>query len=156
MHEDDLQRRPDWSQAVVNAVVKAQQWIRQNRAATARLLSREVGTYTPHPEAVLRRVLVEYDPVIYQQEGAIRHKGWKVPRIDFQPYPFPSYTELLVRLLQRTQVEGNRDFLRTLKPQQVVRDLVDDRFVRKAIAAVGGAQVFGLPRQLIRREEFAP
>jgi NitT/TauT family transport system substrate-binding protein len=156
MHEDDLQRRPDWSQAVVNAVVKAQQWIRQNRAATARLLSREAGTYTPHPEAVLRRVLVEYDPVIYQQEGAIRHKGWKVPRIDFQPYPFPSYTELLVRLLQRTQVEGNRDFLRTLKPQQVVRDLVDDRFVRKAIAAVGGAQVFGLPRQLIRREEFAP
>ncbi|MCS6949186.1 MAG: ABC transporter substrate-binding protein [Armatimonadota bacterium] len=156
MHEDDLSTRSDWAQAVVNAVVKAQVWIRANRAETARLLSRESGSYTPHPEAVLRRVLVQYDPVLYAREGAIRHPEWKVPRIDFQPYPFPSYTQLLVRLLQRTQVEGNRDFLRTLNPQQVSRDLVDDRFVRKAIASVGGARAFGLPVSLSRQERFEP
>ncbi|MCS6831720.1 MAG: ABC transporter substrate-binding protein, partial [bacterium] len=127
-----------------------------NRAETARLLSREAGSYTPHPEAVLRRVLVQYDPVFYNKEGAIQHPQWKVARIDFQPYPFPSYTQLLVRLLQRTQVEGDRDFLRTLNAQTVSRDLVDDRFVRKAIAAVGGAKAFGLPANLLRQEAFAP
>ncbi len=156
MHEDDLRQRPDWTQAVVNAIVKAQSWIRRNRIETARLLSREAGKYTPHPYALLLRVLVQYDPVYYQYEGSIRHKAWRVPRIDFQPYPFPSYTALLVRLLQRTQVEGSRNFLRALKPEQVARDLVDDRFVRRAIAAVGGTQVFGLPKQLSRAEEFAP
>lgn len=156
MHEEDLNRRPEWAQAVVNAIVKAQAWIRQHRAETARLLSREAGTYTPHPEAVLRRVLVQYDPVLYAREGAIKHPEWKVPRIDFQPYPFASYTQLLVQLLQRTQVEGNRDFLRTLQPAQVSRDLVDDRFVRRAIAAVGGAKTFGLPANLSRQEGFAP
>lgn len=156
MHEGDLNARPDWTQAVVNAVVKAQAWIRQHRAETARLLSREAGSYTPHPEAVLRRVLVQYDPVFYTKEGAIQHSQWKVARIDFQPYPFPSYTQLLVRLLQRTQVEGNRDFLRTLNPVQVSRDLVDDRFVRKAIVSVGGARAFGLPANLLRQEAFAP
>ena len=156
MHEEDLQQRPDWAQAVVNAVVRAQQWLRQNRAEAARILSREGGTYTPHPEAVLRHVLVQYDPVFYQREGGIKHPNWKVARIDFQPYPFPSYTRLLVQLLQRTRVEGPRDFLRTLRADQVARDLVDDRFVRKAITAVGGAQVFGLPKSLARQEEFAP
>lgn len=156
MHEEHLDRHPDWSQAVVNAVVKAQAWIRQNREECARLLSREAGNYTPHPEAVLRRVLVQYDPAFYVKEGAIRHVGWRVPRIDFQPYPFPSYTQLLVRLLQRTQVEGPRDFLRRLDPTQVSRDLVDDRFVRKAIAISGGAKAFGLPPSLSRQEVFAP
>jgi NitT/TauT family transport system substrate-binding protein len=156
LHEQDLQERPDWSQAVVNAVVKAQAWIRRNRAEAARLLSREAGNYTPHPEAVLRRVLVQYDPAAYIKDGAIQHADWKVPRIDFQPYPFPSYTQLLVRLLQRTQVEGARDFLRSLDANKVSRDLVDDRFVRKAIAFAGGAKAFGLPQNLSRQEAFAP
>jgi len=32
---------------------------------------------------------------------------------------------------------------------------VDDRFVRNAIAAVGGMQTFGLPESFERSEEFS-
>ena len=39
MHESDLSMRPAWSQSVTDALVKAQQWIRQHRAETAQLLS---------------------------------------------------------------------------------------------------------------------
>ena len=42
--------------------------------------------------------------------GAIRHAGWNDKRIDFQPYPYPSYTEELVRRLQGTLIEGNSAF----------------------------------------------
>ncbi len=154
MHERDLKENPEWSQRVVNAVVRAQAWIRKNRAETAKILSRESGSYTPHPQAVLQRVLSDYDPVFYQREGAIKHADWKVARIDFQPYPFPSYTRLLVQLLQRTQVEGDRSFLNSLQPDFVARDLVDDRFVRRALATAGGAGVFGLPGNLSRQETF--
>ncbi len=154
VHERDVKENPEWTQRVVNAVVKAQAWIRANRAATAKLLSREEGSYTPHPEAVLQRVLNQYDPVFYQREGAIKHANWKVARIDFQPYPFASYTRLLVQLLQRTEVEGDRAFLGRLQPDFVARDLVDDRFVRRALSSVGGLATFGLPRNLQRQEAF--
>ncbi|MCR2581772.1 ABC transporter substrate-binding protein, partial [Salmonella enterica] len=49
MHERDLQQRPEWSQKVVDAIVQAQLWIRDNREETARLLSKEgINRYTPH------------------------------------------------------------------------------------------------------------
>lgn len=58
----------------------------------------------------------------------------------------------LVRELRETRIEGDNRFLDSLDPAFVARDLVDDRFVRKAIAAVGGPQAFGLPADLLRRE----
>jgi len=36
----------------------------------------------------------------------------------------------------------------------VARDLVDDRFVRNSIAAVGGMKAFGLPDGFTRSESF--
>lgn len=69
--------------------------------------------------------------------GAIRHPEWRDRRIGFQPYPFPTYTEELVGLLKETHVEG---------------DLVDDSFVRKVIAGVGGLQAFGLEGSFDRSE----
>ncbi|MCP2775322.1 ABC transporter substrate-binding protein, partial [Salmonella enterica] len=58
MHERDLQQRPDWTQKVVNAQVKAQLWIRGNRAETAALLSKDgANKYTPHATTVLEKVL---------------------------------------------------------------------------------------------------
>ncbi len=58
-------------------------------------------------------------------------------------------------MLQKTKVEGDNAFLAKLDPRFAARDLVDDRFVRKAIAAVGGPSAFGLPADLLRKEVLA-
>ncbi|HYQ39273.1 MAG TPA: ABC transporter substrate-binding protein, partial [Pseudomonas sp.] len=76
-------------------------------------------------------------------------------RIDFQPYPFPSYTEELVRRLKDTLIEGDKSFLAALDPQQAARELVDERFVRNSLAALGGLKAFGLPEGFERQEEIA-
>jgi NitT/TauT family transport system substrate-binding protein len=157
MHEQDLNRRPEWSQKVVNAIVKAQVWTRDNRAEAAKLLSRDgENRYTPHAQPVLDRVLspATSDREQYLASGAIQHSHWDEQRIDFQPYPFPSYTEELVKRLKDTLIEGDKGFLANLDPQQTARDLVDDRFVRNAIATVGGMKAFGLPESFDRSEEF--
>jgi NitT/TauT family transport system substrate-binding protein len=155
MHERDLKDRPEWSQKVVNGIVNAQHWLRDNRKEGAQLLSKDgAGKYTPFPPAVLERVLVPNAErnQQYVKEGAIRHPEWKDERIEYQPYPFPSYTEQLVKLLKNTQVEGDNKFLANLDPAFVARDLVDDRFVKKSIAALGGLKAFGLPEKFTRSE----
>jgi NitT/TauT family transport system substrate-binding protein len=155
MHERDLQQRPDWSQKVVNAMVKAQIWTRENRAETAALLSKDgAHKYTPHSTAVLEKVLSppESDNAGYAKTGAIRNVSWHERRIDFQPYPYASYTEELVRRLKGTLIEGNYAFLNTLDPAAAARELVDDSFVRKAIIAAGGLKAFGLPDDFNRQE----
>ncbi|MBK1780366.1 ABC transporter substrate-binding protein [Advenella sp. WQ 585] len=147
MHEQDLQQRPEWTQKVVNAVVKAQAWIQDNRSETAHILSRDnERRYTPHSREALSQVLVPelLDRELYESNGAIVNTQWNEKRIDFQPYPFPSYTEELVRKLKTTMVSGRNDFLQALDPAFVANDLVDDRFVKKAILDNGGLATFGL------------
>ncbi|MCU1716675.1 ABC transporter substrate-binding protein [Pseudomonas sp. 5P_3.1_Bac2] len=158
MHEHDLNNRPEWSQKVVNAIVKAQLWTRDHRAEAAQLLSKDgANRYTPHAPEVLNRVLAPApsEREGYLASGAIQHGDWADKRIDFQPYPFPSYTEELVRRLQHTVIEGNSNFLAGLDPVATAQDLVDDRFVRRSIAAVGGLQAFGAPESFTRREEIS-
>ena len=158
MHEHDLNDRPEWSQKVVNAIVKAQLWTRDNRAEAAKLLSRDgENRYTPHTQQVLSRVLSPSagEREGYVTNGAIQHSTWDEQRIDFQPYPFPSYTEELVRRLKDTLIEGDKGFLASLDPQHIARDLVDDRFVKNSITAVGGLKAFGLPDSFERTEEFS-
>jgi len=155
MHERDLTQRPEWTQKVVNAMVKAQLWTRANRAETAALLSKDgENKYTPHTTAVLSKVLApaETDIAGYVKSGAIRHPEWRDRRIDFQPYPFPSYTEELVRRLKDTLIEGDRSFLTQLDPKVAAQDLVDDSFVKKAVTAAGGLAAFGLPDDFTRKE----
>jgi NitT/TauT family transport system substrate-binding protein len=155
MHERDLQQRPEWSQKVVNAMVKAQLWTRENRAETAALLSKEgAQKYTPHTTAVLEKVLSppDADNAAYLKSGAIRNAVWRERRIDFQPYPYPSYTEELVRRLKDTLIEGDRAFLDRLDPATAARELVDDRFVKAAVTAAGGMAAFGLPESFTRTE----
>lgn len=158
MHEHDLNNRPEWSQKVVNAIVKAQLWTRENRAEAAKLLSKDgVNRYTPHAPEVLGKVLApaagERDG--YVKSGAIRHAAWDEQRIDFQPYPFPSYTEELVSRLKDTLIQGDKSFLAGLDPKATAADLVDDRFVRAALAGVGGLEAFGLGGGFERTEEIA-
>lgn len=157
MHEHDLNNRPEWSQKVVNAIVKAQLWTRENRAEAAQLLAKDGNNrYTPHSSSVLQRVLA---PAIseragYEADGAIQQVSWDEQRIDFQPYPFPSYTEELVTRLKSTLIQGDNQFLAALDPKHVAADLVDDRFVKNSIGAVGGLKAFGLPDSFERTEEF--
>lgn len=155
MHERDLRDRTEWSQKVVNAIVKAQAWTRSNRAEAASLLSKDdARKYTPHAVDVLKRVLTpaSADWTAYKASGARRHDDWNEQRIDFQPYPYPSYTEELIRRLKDTVVEGDASFLTKLDPKQAAKELVDDRFVKSALAAAGGAKAFGLPESFTRSE----
>ena len=155
MHERDLSERPAWSQKVVDAVVKAQLWTRTHPQEAAQLLSKSgKNHYTPHSEEILSSVLAPSaaDQGRYLGDRAIVHADWHAKRIDFQPYPYPNYTEELVKRLKATQVEGNGQFLGKLDPAFVARDLVDDRFVRNSIAAVGGMTAFGLPEGFDRTE----
>ena len=86
------------------------------------------------------------------ETGAIRHPEWKQSRIDFQPYPFASYTEKLVELLKQTHIAGENLFLRDLDPARVAGELVDERFVRSAIEATGSQARFALPASFARQE----
>ena len=155
MHERDLEQRPEWSQKVVDAIVRAQLWIRDNRAETAQLLSKEgVNRYTPHALPVLNKVLAPAasDRESYLSSKAIRHADWQDKRIDFQPYPYPSYTEELIARLQNTVIEADRSFLATLDGKTAAAQLVDDRFVKRAIEAAGGMSKFGQAPDYTRTE----
>ncbi|MET0321276.1 MAG: ABC transporter substrate-binding protein [Duganella sp.] len=156
LSERDIAARPEWAQRVTNAIVKAQLWTRSNQIDAARLLSNgDSHRYTPHALQVLTKVLTVTDYAEYEKRGVIVHKNWNQRRIDFQPFPFASYTEQLVRALKTTRLEGDTGFLEKLDPAFVARDLIDDRFVRKAITAVGGPGAFGLPANLLRTETVA-
>lgn len=155
MHEHDLEERPEWSQKVINGIVQAQAWTLDHRDETAHILAKDnPSQYTPHTHETLARVLAPgaEQAAQYEASGAIRHADWHEQRIDFQPYPFPSYTEKLVEMLKTTYVSGRNEFLQTLDPKFVARDLVDDRFVKKAIADLGGMSKFGLPDSFTREE----
>ncbi len=155
MHEDDVRQRPAWAQAVVNAIAKAQLFARDNRKETARLLSTEGSGFLPQPLPAIERALSYYDRAKYGPSKAIEHLDWKNNRIDFQPFPFPSYTEELVRQLKDMLVDGDNSFLKTLDPKQAHATLVDDRFARTAIKNAGGPAKFGLPESLSRTEQVA-
>ncbi len=149
MREEDLAQRPNWAQAVVNAVVRAQLWLREHRTDAAQILT----TYLPQPlEAIARVFTTPLDS--YAETGAVHHLHWHPQWIDFQPYPYPSFTRALVEALKQTAVEGDTGFLAALEPDHVAQDLVDERFVREAIEAHGGPAAFSQPPDWERQEEI--
>lgn len=153
VREDLARDRPDAARAVVGAIVRAQRMAREDRAAVAAELTR--GKYLPQPLPAVQRALTHGSDPVYVRDGAIRHPEWKEPRIDFRPYPFPSYTAELVSRLRQTVVDGDLSFLDGLEGGRAHRELVDDTLVRAAIDAAGGPAAFGLPASLRRREEVA-
>jgi NitT/TauT family transport system substrate-binding protein len=153
MHGADLEQAPSWAQGVIRAVVRAQIWLRQNRQEAARLLSREGKAYLPHPPEVLERVFAAH---MSEYEDILQHPEWSPRRIDFQPYPYPSFTEALVSALRNTEVEGEKEFLGALDPAHAARDLVLEDLVRGAIEEVGGPEVFGQPVTWSRQEQIEP
>lgn len=156
MHEDAIEENPEWAQAVLNANVKAQKWMRENREEASILLSEEGKAYLPQPLEAIQRTITHYDEEEYGPTGAIQNADWGSERIDFLPYPFASYTHALVRFLKNTYVEGDQDFLEGLDPEDAHEQLVDDTMVRNAIEAEGGLEAFGLPSSYLREETFKP
>jgi len=158
LHEDSIAKRPEWSQRVLNALVKAQMWSGERKAEVAKLLSKEGKGYLPTAEPVVTRAMTKYDLDTYGTSGgtgAIRHADWRSARISFQPYPYRSATALLTTLLKETQLEGDTRFIQDLDSKRVVDDLVDYRLVGKAIEKVGGLSRFeGAGGTETRTEEF--
>lgn len=155
MHEDTIEEHPEWAQAVINANVKAQRWIRENREEASLLLSDQGKAYLPQGLDAIQRTLTHYDEEEYGPIGAIKNPQWKSERVDYLPFPFASYTHALVRFLKNTYVEGEQNFLDGLDPEQAHKELVDEEMVRNAIEAEGGLEVFGLPSSYLREETIS-
>lgn len=144
MHERDINDDPDFAQAVLNALVKAQKWITQNRSETAVILSKQGSGYLPQEQMVIDRAMNYYDLGFYGPTGtgAIRHPDWKTNRIGFNPYPYESATREIVKLLKNTKVEGDSAFLSNLEPEKVVQELFNYALVRHAVEKHGGMSGF--------------
>lgn len=140
VREDLIETNPDLAQRAADAVVAAQLRIVQDRAAAAERLS--AGGYLPQPVKAIEKVLVEHDHD-YVGEGAIRHPEWEQPRIGFQPYAYPSYTEELVRQMRLTEIDADTAWLERIEPADVHADLVATAINDRAIDAAGGLAVFG-------------
>ena len=133
MNEEVTKAKPEWTQKVMNAVVRGALYAADNKAEVAKLLSRDGAGYLPVPAAVVERAMTNYDLSVYGPTKAIKHPDWKIGRIDFQPWPYPSATELIVDAMNKTLVAGDTTFLKTLDPKMVANDLVDYGFVRKSL-----------------------
>jgi hypothetical protein len=157
MHDHDIQSRPQWVQNVINALVDAAAFAKHHRSETAELLAKQgIRHYTPHDAKVLRAVL-QPEPIVwqkYERTGAIRHADWQQRRMDFQPFPFQSYSELLVKLLKETHLVGVNTFLNDVQPEKAARELFDTRFVERALQRDGLMSSFGL-QSLQRQKTFA-
>jgi len=131
-----IDQHPVAVQKAMNAIVRAQAWCRKNPKETAHLLSRDGEGYLPVSQKVLRRVFDPPDP------AHLVHPDWNVPRIDFQPFPFPSATRFIIDQMKTTRVEGDTSFLTALDTGRAINELVDDRFVLQAMDEMGGMAPF--------------
>ncbi len=155
MHQHDLDNRPLWSEKIVDALVEAQLWTNNNRSETALLLSKQGShKFMPHDPNILLKIL---DPPqtswqSYVDSGVIKHPEWQQNRIDFQPYPYSSYLETLLIMLQKTHMAGINSFLMQLEASQVAQELTDVRFVKKALLQQNALKKFNIPTSFSRKE----
>lgn len=151
MNEKQVNARPEWTQRVINAVVRGSEYAQQNKGKVAEMLSRDGQGYLPMPAEVVRRAMTHYDEPEYRDSGAVSHPDWRVGRIDFSPYPYPSATKRLVVEMNQTLVEGDTTFLQGLDPDFVADDLVEYRFVEEALRQHPGANYLD---ELTRKERI--
>ncbi len=135
MHEDDAMDpdRAAWAQGAINAIVAAQIHLSENRKEMAQMLSKDGKRYLPFPATVVERAMMFYNPAYYHE--AIQHPQWGQSRINFQGWPYPSATELVVNDLKKTAITGNAAFLSRLNADFVAKDLVNYTFIKKALQA---------------------
>ncbi len=133
MNENDTSKRKEWSQKVVNAVVRGCIYASENKKEVARLLSKDGKGYLPMPAEIIERAMLLYDAKSYENPKAIHHPEWKNDRINFQPWPYPSATKLIIEEMNKALVGGDKTFLSSLNPDFVAQDLVDYTFVKAAL-----------------------
>ncbi len=140
--EEKIKTNPEWAQAVTNAIVKAEAWLKDNKQEAAVILSKDGAGYLPFPEKIISRAMVKYDMETYGKSGAIKNEKWETKRISFHPYPFKSYTVKLIELLKETKVEGDSAFLKTLNGEKVADELFDYGLIKTALEKLGGTVKF--------------
>ena len=133
MNEERVKSNPEWTQKVMNAIVTAQVYSQENKKEVAKLLSRDGERFLPMKANVVERAMTLYDEQTYAKPNAINNPEWGSGRIDFQPWPFPSATKLIVNELKNTLVGGDTKFMQSLDSEFVTKDLVDYEFVRVAM-----------------------
>jgi len=143
MNENRVAANPQWTQRVVNAVVRGAHYAQTHKSEVAGMLSRDGDGYLPMPAEVVERAMTHYDVAAYRERGAVQHPDWSTGRIDFSPYPYPSATKRLVQEMNNTLVEGDRTFLNALDPDFVATDLVDYRFIDTALKRYPEANYLG-------------
>ena len=156
MNEQTVAAKPEWTQKVMNAVVKAQIYAQQNKGEVAHMLSKDGKKYLPMPAKVVERAMTFYGPDDYTDPNANRHvEEWQNGRIDFQPYPYPSATKLIVEEMNKTLVGGDTTFLKELDADFVTQDLVNYDHVKVAMEQfMDWSQVPGIdPNDPYTREE---
>ena len=134
MNEEVVAKKAEWTQKVMNALVRAEIYASSHKKEVAKLLSKDGEGYLPLPDAVIERAMTYYDAKSYGESKAIIHPEWKTGRIDFQPWPYPSATKLIVSAMNETLVAGDTTFLKKLDPEFVAKDLVNYEHVRNAMA----------------------
>lgn len=135
MNEQTVSSKPEWTQGVMNALVRASIYASQNKSEVAGMLSRDGKGYLPAPAEVVQRAMTLYEGNdAYIESGAIQNQAeFNNGRIDFAPWPYPSATRMIVEAMNETLVSGDTRFLEGLDPDFVAEDLVDYEFVRKAL-----------------------
>ena len=138
MNENTVNAKPEWTQKVMNAIVRAEVYAQENKAEVAEMMSKDGKRYLPMPAKAVVRAMTYYDQTAYSKPDAIRHPEFGNGRIDFSPYPYPSATKLIVDAMNDTLVGGDKTFLSGLDPQFVADDLVDYKHVKAAMAKYPG------------------
>lgn len=144
--EDVIARQAAAVQGVTDAVVAAQLRIDSDRKSAASALGG--GKYLPQPVPAVQTALTYPNPPY-----PLKHPDWHPQKLGYQPFPYRSFTQRLVESMHDTVVDGDRGFLDRLDPARVHDDLVDDTFVRRAIAIHGGPGAFGITPDFTRMEQ---
>jgi NitT/TauT family transport system substrate-binding protein len=139
MNEKTVEAKPEWTQKVMNAIVRAEIYAQENKEEVALMMSKEGKRYLPMPGKAVVRAMTYYNEADYTSPHAIRNKtAFNNGRIDFSPYPYPSATKLIVESMNQTLVGGDTTFLKNLDPHFVAEDLVDYKHVKAAMAKYHG------------------
>lgn len=135
MHEQDAMDpdRAEWTQAVHDAIIRAQLYLGENRKSMSHMLSRDGKKYMPFPAEIIERAMMFYDPAYYKNPHAIQNVQWGQDRINFQGWPYKSATVRIVDELKQTMVTGDNAFLEGLTGDHVANDLFQYDYVRKSL-----------------------
>lgn len=146
---DLIKENPEAAQVIVDAIAKAQLWLIGNRSSAASYLS----NYLPQAVPAINKALTDYSASY--NGTAIQHPEWKNERIGFQPFPYPSYTNELVKQLRLTTVDGDKTWLNKINLKTVHTDLVNGKLAESAVGRLGGFVKFGQKKNT-RVETIAP